>query len=117
MIGKDLRELLLLPANEPRGVDERNAWAEKYRFTSVRGRISHFDDVMKMALAKVRSSPLPIRPGFALRDWHKSNQKEARKIVASVLSDDRFLRFKAGQLPSSVAEAVEERVWDLVRGG
>jgi len=117
MIGKDLRELLLLPANEPSGQAERNAWAEKYRFITVKGRFYHFDEMVKLALAKVRSSPLPIRPGFALRDWYKSNQKEAKKVVASLLADDHFLRFKTGQIPSAVAEAVEERVWDLVRGG
>lgn len=117
MIGKDLRELLLLPANEPSGVAERNAWAEKYLFTTVKGRIYHFDDMVKLVLAKVRSSPLPVQTGLMLRDWYKSNQKEARKAVASILTDDRFLRPMAGQIPSAVAEAAEERVWSLVRGG
>lgn len=72
---------------------ERNAWAERYQITSVRGRI--YTRAMLRALV-MRALIAPYAH---------------RAFVDVVLDDDAWMSRKRGQTPNNLAHEIEREAW------
>lgn len=101
------RQMLRAPRMRGSMTDEE--FAQRYMITSLTGRIWNRTMVRRAAMDRVRTSPLP-----GLRDVPLG---ERAALVDSVLNDDAWMRRHAGMIPQRVIEAIEDRVWELVRGG
>ena len=105
---------LALEASRPQGMmmrEERmgdEQFAQRYMITSLTGRVWNRSMVRRAAMDRVRTSPLP-----GLRVVPTS---ERAALVDSVLDDDAWMPRYAGMIPQRVVEAIEDRVWELVRG-
>ncbi len=67
-------------------------WAERYEITSLRGRIWTRPMLRKRVLDRARALFLPVEP----------------KHVDAVLNDDAFMRFRRGEIPARVVEAIHD---------
>ncbi len=75
--------------------DERNAWAERYMFTSTTGRIYHRREILQAA-ARVAAK------------WFAPADRPGRAALAAVVDDHAFMIARHGEIPTRVAEAVVE---------
>jgi hypothetical protein len=109
LVESEFRQLLRRPLGvqeNPRMTDEE--FARRYEITSLTGRVWTRSMVRRAALEQVRTSPLP-----GVRDLPA---RERASLVDRALDDDGFMRPRAGEIPARVVEAIEDRVWQLVRG-
>jgi hypothetical protein len=104
--GDSKKMLRPMAVREDRWSDE--GFAQRYMITSLTGRIWNRSMTRKAAMDRVRTSPLP-----GLRDLLVGDRAA---LVDRVLDDDSFMRRFAGTVPARVVEAIEDRVWELMRG-
>jgi hypothetical protein len=108
----DVKNLALAPQGSQGMREERmgdEPFAQRYMITSLTGRIWNRAMVRRAAMDQVRTSSLPGLRGVPA--------SERAALVDSVLDDDAWMRrYAAGMIPQRVVEAIEDRVWELVRG-